>query len=205
VNSTLIEKILSPLRTPFVIKEDGTSQTKLTNTGRVGFYVERQFGIVANNSREPDLGKWEIKSAQLNKKITIGTMPNSEFDNIYKNSVHNWSDSEPYKKMKNTLLIIYEKLQSRPEPKYIMQGWGACSLDLMNDNTKKILQEDYEFICNYIKQNSTSRDNLTTYLMTYGSISGTYLSLAYKGDGQNGYNYPAWSFQASFTKKLNHA
>jgi hypothetical protein len=205
MNPTLIEEILSPLRTPFIIKEDGTSQTKLTNTGRVGFYVERQFGIVANNSREPDLGLWEIKSAQLNKKITIGTMPNLEFDNIYKQSVHTWSNSEPYKKMKNTLLVIYEKLQSRPEPKYIMHGWGACRLESMSNETKKILQEDYEFICNHIKQSSSSRDGLTRNIMNHGSVSGDYLSLVYKGDGQNGYNYPAWAFQASFTKKLNHA
>jgi len=47
--SKYIEETLGHLRIPFVIKEDGTSQTQLTNRGRVGFYVERLFNISPNN------------------------------------------------------------------------------------------------------------------------------------------------------------
>jgi hypothetical protein len=200
----IIETKISHLRQPFVIKEDGTSQTQLSNTGRVGFHVERAFDIWANNDRAPDLGDWELKTIQRGKKVSIGTMPESEFRAICKGS-NNFVDSDPYKKMKNTVFVVYEKLRNYPEPEYIVRGWGACKLNSMNDYVKKTLQEDYEYICKVIKKQATSRDDLTNYLMNYGSISGNFLSLAYKGAGIGGYNYPAWGFQASFMNRISHA
>ena len=47
--SKTIEEVLSPLREAFMIEEDGSSQTRLSNHGRVGFHVDRLFGIVPNN------------------------------------------------------------------------------------------------------------------------------------------------------------
>ena len=203
--SNYIEEKLAHLREPFVIHEDGTSQTRVANHGRVGFYVERLFGIAPNSDRRPDFGNYELKTTQPGKKISIGTMPDSEFDHIKRATTHRFESSDPYKKMKNTVVVVYSKLSSYPTPCYRMDGWGVLGLDTMSDRTKEILQEDYEFICKYICSKCDSRDEVTRLLMRNGSISGDYLTLGYKGQGQGGYNYPSWGFQSSFMKKLIHA
>ena len=202
--SDYFENILNPLRTPFTIAEDGTSQTKLSNHGRLGFYVERLFGVNPNNDRGPDLGKIEIKTMQEGKKVSIGTMPESEFQIIKKANVHLFELSDPYDKMKNTIVIVYQKSGHYP-PVYKMKGWGMLDLTTMSDTTKQILQDDYAFICKHIAGRCDTRDGVTNLLMRNGSISGNYLSLGYKGQGSYGYNYPSWSFQASFMNKLIHA
>jgi len=197
-----IEERLGQLRKPFIIEMDGSSQTQLDNTGRVGFFVERMFGILPNNDRRPDLGKWELKTTRPGKKISIGTMPDEEHRRIMTTDEHSFFASEPYKKMKNTIFVVYDKLRDYPQPEYVMLGWGACQLDLLSDYTKRELNRDYRFICNQIKKCSTSRDNLTSHLRQYGTISGDYLTLSYKGSGYCGYNYPAWSFKGSFIKQI---
>lgn len=196
-----IEKTLSPLRQPFVIVEDGTSQTDLRNNGRVGFHVERLFGIRPNSHRDPDLGSWEIKTTRPGTKVSIGTMPADEFWRIKHSSSHIFSLSEPYKKMKNTLFVFYEKIEDYPDPVYIMRGWGTCELDRLSATTKSIIENDYKFICGEIARRA-SRETLTDYLKKYGVISGNYLSLAYKGDRD--YVYPAWSFTGKFMNSILH-
>ena len=196
-----VEQILGHLREPFIIKEDGTAQTNRLNNGRMGFYVEKQFGILPNSSRAPDLGNWEIKTVRPGTKVSIGTMPDDEFYKIKNSSSNFFSLSEPYKKMKNTLFVFYDKLEDWPDPVYIVRGWGACKLDDMSDTVKNVLDTDYKWICKQIAQRA-SRDSLTDYLKKYGTISGTYLSLAYKGD--RSYIYPAWSFTSRFTNSIMH-
>lgn len=196
-----VEQTLSHLREPFIIQEDGTSQTNLYNNGRVGFHVEKLFGISPNNDRGPDLGTWEIKTVRPGTKVSIGTMPDSEFRNIKNSLSPLFALSEPYKKMKNTLFVFYDKIESYPDPVYIMRGWGACKIDSLSDSTKSILQSDYQWICKQIAQRA-SRDSLTEYLKKYGTISGNYLSLGYKGD--RNYIYPAWSFTGKFMNSIAH-
>lgn len=203
--SKKIEDILGHLREPFMIVEDGTSQTKLTNHGRVGFYVERLFGILPNRDRRPDLGNYELKTAQPGKKISIGTMTELEFRRIKNETTHIFENSDPYAKVKNTLLVVYSKISEYPDPYYHMNGWGLLNLENMTAQTKMILQNDYKNVCKEIKRFCKDRDGVTDYLQTYGSISGKYLTLGYKGQGAWGYNYPAWSFQASFMKSVSHA
>lgn len=203
--SILIEDTIGHLRRPFVIKEDGTSQTRLSNHGRVGFHIEKLFGILPNNSQAPDFQNCELKTVQPGKKVSIGTMPESEFDRIKKESFHRFETSNPYNKMKNTLFVVYTKLKSYPEPVYRMNGWGFLTLSKLTESTKSILQSDYEFICKTIVNECSSRDDVTNFLQDFGAVSGDYLSLGYKGSGAYGYNYPAWNFQASFMKKLIHA
>lgn len=196
-----VEQILSPYRKSFIIEEDGTSQTDLRNNGRVGFFVEKLFGIRPNSDRGPDLGNWEIKTVRPGTKVSIGTMPDSEFRRI-KNSVsHVFSTSDPYQKMKNTLFIFYDKIEDWPDPVYIIRGWGACRLDSMSDSIKTVLDSDYRGICKEIA-NRSSRDSLTDYLKKYGTMSGRFLSLAYKGDRD--YVYPAWSFTTKFMNSIAH-
>ena len=203
--SILIENTIGHLRDPFVIKEDGTSQTRLSNHGRVGFYIEKLFGISPNNSQSPDFKNCELKTVQPGKKVSIGTMPELEFARIKRNSEHQFETSNPYNKMKNTLFVVYTKLKNYPEPVYCMNGWGFLTLSNLTNSTKSILQSDYQFICKTIATECSSRDDLTSFLQDFGTISGKYLSLSYKGSGAYGYNYPAWNFQASFMKKLIHA
>ena len=197
-----IENQIGHLRKPFIIEQDGSSQTMHDNTGRVGFFIERNFGILPNNDRSPDLGSWELKTTRPGKKISIGTMPESEHRKIVTSDEYSFFDSEPYKKMKNTLFVVYDKLTDYPQPEYVMLGWAMCKLDLLSDYVKKELDSDYRFICKQIKRYSTTRDNLTAHLRQCGTISGDYLTLSYKGSGYCGYNYPAWSFKGSFIKQI---
>lgn len=198
--SNIIETVLEPLKSPFVIKFDGTSQTMLSNKGRVGFFIESKFGILPNKSRLPDFGSWELKTLKPGKKVSIGTMPEFEFNGIIKRTSHDFFNSEPYKKMKNTLFVWYEQTKSYPEPEYVVTGWQACRLEHLSEKVASGLKEDYENICEIIRlRGIKSRDFLTNHLMDNGSLSGDYLSLGYKGDGRYGYNYPAWSFQVKFT------
>ena len=104
MSTKTIEEVLSHLREPFMIAEDGSSQTRLSNHGRVGFHVERLFGILPNSDRSPDFGNYELKTAQPGKKISIGTMPESEFARINQEEKHIFAESDPYAKMKNTSL-----------------------------------------------------------------------------------------------------
>jgi hypothetical protein len=203
--STNIETILGHLRDPFMITEDGSSQTCLSNRGRVGFYVERLFGISPNKDRRPDFGNYELKTAQPGKKISIGTMAESEFQRIKNESSHIFSESDPYKKIKNTLLVVYSKVSEFPAPQYVMNGWGLLNLENATDRNKMILQQDYNMICERILRLCSTRDEVTDYLREYGGVSGKYLTLGYKGQGAYGYNYPAWGFQASFMKSIVHA
>jgi hypothetical protein len=203
--SNYIEETLAPLRKPFVIYEDGTSQTCLSNHGRVGLYVERLFGIAPNRDRRPDFGNYELKTTQPGKQISIGTMPDSEFNRIKRETTYRFNSSDPYMKIKNTVVVVYTKLSNFITPCYKMNGWGVINLESMSQHTKETLQEDYEFICKHITRKCRTRDQVTELLMDSGSVSGTYLKLSYKGGGRDGYNYPAWGFQARFMKKIIHA
>jgi len=208
MNQQLIEVKLSQLRKPFSILRDGSSQTDLNNTGRFGFLVERIFGIDPNNNRAPDFGHTELKTLHINRKMSIGTMSEDEHRKIINRDFHYFGTSEPYKKVKNTLLVVYEKLKSEPgqtEPVYVMHDWNLFSLENLTTSDQCRLQADYTAICEVIKNNSRTRDELTKFLRENGGISGDCLSLAYKGAGWYGYNYPAWSFQASFVKRLRNA
>ena len=200
-----IEEVLNHLREPFIIEYDGSSQTRKSNHGRVGFHVERLFGILPNNDRRPDFGNYELKTAQPGKKISIGTMPESEFHRIKKESEHVFEKSDPYNKIKNTLLVVYSKLGGYPDTYYCMKGWGLLNLENMSEHTKMILQNDYKKICETIKHYCNSRDEVTNFLRRNGSISGNYLTLGYKGQGSCGYNYPAWGFQTKFMNLISHA
>jgi hypothetical protein len=203
--SQTIESVIGHLRNPFIIVEDGSSQTSRSNHGRVGFLFERMFGISPNSDRRPDFGTYELKTTQKGKKISIGTMTDSEFLRIKTEPDHVFDNSDPYKKIKNTLLIIYTKIRDYPEPCYYMNGWQLVNLENMSDRAKTILQSDYKKICEIIKYHCTSRDDVTDYLQSYGSVSGQYLTLVYKGQGAGGYNYPAWAFQGSFMKLITNA
>ena len=204
MNHQLIESTLSNLRDPFVIHSNGSIQTNLNNTGRVGFYVESLFGILPNNSKTPDFGHTELKTLRVGGSMSIGTMTETEHRRILNRDLHYFATSDPYKKVQNTLLVVYEKLSSRPEPVYVMRNWHLFSLDDLSLTDRNILQSDYSSICEAIKRRSTSRDTLTSFLMNNGSLSGNYLTLGYKGNGYS-YNYPVWIFKSSFIKKLKNA
>ena len=197
-----VNERINHMRRPFRIKEDGSSQTRLSNNGRVGFYAERVCGIDPNSDQRPDLGDWELKTCQGGKKVTIGTMSESEWKNIKTSPVLKFEKSAPYVKMKNTIFVVYEKLSDNNNPQYIVRGTATCQLSALSAVVKQELQSDYEYICQIIRQRTKSRDNLTAYLQNNGSISGMYLSLTYKGQGSCGYNYPAWNFTAAFMKKI---
>ena len=67
----IVEQVLTPLKNPFIISFDGTSQTRSTNTGRFGFHIERQFNILPNSDRSADTEYAEIKSVNIKNTFTV--------------------------------------------------------------------------------------------------------------------------------------
>lgn len=199
----IIENILSPFVNPFIIEVDGSAQTSLYNNGRVGFFVERKFGIIPNNSQKPDWNGYEIKTLRYGKPISIGTMPEDEFRNIRNSPSHYWTSSNPYKKMKQSIFVFYENVDSNDvyRPQYVLKGWSIIDFEQMPEYIKGHLQLDYQNICEQIKH-LKNRDSLIDDLKDNGGISGHYLKLGYKGD--RNYIYPAWSFLGKFSKQIGY-
>ena len=135
----------------------------------------------------------------------ISRLSHNQFKRIKNENEHIFEKSDPYSKIKNTLLVVYTKIQNYPKPIYCMNGWGLLNLETMSDRTKNLLQKDYDRICKIIKDNCNSRDEVTSYIRRYGSLSGSYLTLGYKGQGDYGYNYPVWGFQSKFMNLISHA
>ena len=196
-----ISRAIEPYKKPFVICEDGRSQTKLSNKGRVGFKIEEILGIPANKSRKPDYHGWEIKATKVGKGFVIGTMTIDEFHAIDNSSCLLFTASDPYQKIKQTALVFYELLERRPDPLYQILGCSMINFASMSKDIKDELQSDYEFICSHVKK-CRSRDDVTRNLQRNGTISGEYLKLTYKGQGSGGYNYPAWKLSDKFMKKI---
>ena len=44
---------------------------------------------------DADFGNYELKTTQPGKKISIGTMPDSEFDHIKRETTHRFESSDP--------------------------------------------------------------------------------------------------------------
>jgi hypothetical protein len=204
LNQKIVTNILSPYTLePFEIVEDGTSQTALSNNGRLGFFVEAAFGVTPNSSRLPDLGEWELKTVQLSgaapKPITIGVVPEHEYRKIkYGSDKPHFSSSDPYKKMKNTLYIFYKNIGKTDSPVYIIDRWRMFSLDTMSIRHRSILQSDYQ-TCVWAMKNKTYAD----LSKSKNNLPKTrYLGLTYKGDKK--YTYPAWRFSTEFITDVYH-
>jgi hypothetical protein len=119
MRTQILTEILKPymgVESAFYIPEDGRSQTMMSNKGRFGFWVEEQFGLSPNRSRDPDLGNIEIKSVLLKgtaaapifKDIAIGNMSWDEHWNLANDKI-GWQDSLPFQKTGNTLYVFYRR------------------------------------------------------------------------------------------------
>lgn len=197
----IVEQVLSPLRaTPFEIPLDGTSQTRLANTGRVGFFVERILGILPNNSRSADTEYAEIKTVKITgnsvKPISIGTIPLTEYNRISNSVYPMFESSDPFKKMKKTLYIFYRVVESFGNPKYIVDGWIHLDMNSISETDKQWLDIDYHKCVEAIK------------IQSYNKLCGSsakrpstrYLQLSYKGDAC--YTYPCWKFSTEWVQNM---
>lgn len=197
----IVEQVLSPLRaSPFEIPFDGTSQTRLANTGRFGFFVERIFGISPNSSRDPDTDYGEIKTVRVTgnsvKPISIGTIPIGEYDKLSLSSFPSFESSDPFKKMKKTLYVFYRVVESFGNPKYIIEGWIHLDMSAILENDRQWLAVDYHHCVEAMKSQS--------YYKLSGSSgrrpSTRYLQLSYKGDAC--YTYPCWKFSTEWMQNM---
>jgi hypothetical protein len=201
ITHELVEQVLSPLKTPFTIPYDGTSQTKRTNTGRFGFFIEREFKIGPNNDRSADTTYAEIKSVNIKSKFTItpisiGTIPRSEYCDLVENFPKvSFIGSDPYKKMEKTLYVFYRKTDY-DDPEYNIESWVHVSMSSLDDETKLILENDYRLCVEAMVKHSYDKLSHNTSQNPYTR----YLKLSYKGDGY--YNYPCWKFSSEFMKKM---
>lgn len=198
----IVEQVLTPLKKPFTIQFDGTSQTRLTNTGRFGFHIERQFNISPNSDRSADTEYAEIKSVNIKKTFTvkpisIGTIPVREYERLVSNFPHvSFFNSDPFKKMSKSLYVFYRKEEQSSGPEYNVDSWVHIDMSNLDDTTRRILDNDY-WKCveamtkySYDRLSCSTSQNPSTY----------YLQLSYKGDGY--YNYPCWKFSTAFLKKM---
>ena len=197
----IVKQVLTPLReNSFEIAVDGTSQTRLANTGRVGFFIERLFGITPNRSRDPDTKYGEIKTVKVTgnsvKPITIGTIPFGEYNRLSSNVYSVFENSDPFKKMKKTLYVFYRQIESVGNPYYIIEGWAHLDMQSIPENYRNWLEIDYNHCVNAIKKQS------------YAKLSGPsgrrpstrYLQLSYKGD--TCYTYPCWKFSTEWVQNM---
>jgi hypothetical protein len=191
----LVNKVLAEhMDRPFIIIPDGTSQTQFTNTGRVGFWVERQFGITPNNSQNPDAHWGEIKTVNCDKFKTcsIGTISRLNWSAIEAGLQDTWLTSFAHKKMAITLFVFYsKKIIDNADwvnmPQYTLKRMGIFEFDKLAHH----LEDDWARIVHMIKRSSG-----------YGNAryTGTYLKLTYKGDAQH--VYPSISFSAKFMRDV---
>jgi hypothetical protein len=199
----IVEQVLTPLKNPFIISFDGTSQTRSTNTGRFGFHIERQFNILPNSDRSADTEYAEIKSVNIKntftvKPISIGTIPIREYNRLVSNFPHvSFFNSDPFKKMSKTLYVFYRKKGGHyDDAVYSVDSWVHFDMSNLDDSTKTILENDYwqcvQAMSNY------SYDRLSC--SSSQNPSTRYLQLSYNGDGY--YNYPCWKFSTEFLKKM---
>jgi len=190
----LIRETLEPHRDrAFFIVPDGTSQTKLTNKGRMGFWVERQFKISPNNSQLPDTAWGEIKTVPCDRfnSCSIGTISWENWNEIRRGLQNDWRSSFAYRKMKSTLYIFYSKHprdHKKYGPLYTVKQFGL--IDINNLHSEQ-LEEDWASIVRTIKRSKE-----------YGGdqLSGELITLTYKGDSR--YVYPSLSFKSQYMRDI---
>ena len=197
MSKALIETFQPLIGTVLDVKPDGTSQLSSLNTGRFGFWCERQMGIYPNNYREPDFGSIEIKTVKLtdgkaNKSTSLGNFTKSDL-RIVNNGYHNTlNESKIFSKIKKTFFIFYEVCS------YGKDKYGDCYdkyridhlgyLDLTADKNQRLYQtlnRDYEFCIEQIRK-IPDYDHIT-----YNGPKGQYIKMNYKGNSK-GY-YPNWT------------
>lgn len=196
----MFHEILKPLvGQKIIIREDGTSQTRLNNTGRFGFYVERLFNISPNNSQRPDhrvIG--EIKTVQIKgksvKPCSIGTISEANWRSIVSGPGKTWETSPPFLKMRKTLFVFYIKDTSGPEPEYQIKAYVLIDFNMLGDRMKNELEQDYQAIRNRMI-NSKGYGHCD-----FAYMDNLYLSAGSKGDSY--YVYPSFSFKPRLLKAI---
>ena len=202
LTESYIQQVLEPLKTPFNIKYNGTSQTHPKNHGRFGFKVESIFGVVPNSHQGADLGHTEIKCVQKQlgkfKDMSIGILSQDEYNWLHNSTAKvKFDQSVPFQKMKQTLFVSYAILESGDNPLYGVLNWKNVSLDKLPHNIRIQLQADYDY-CVYMIQNSSYSRLKTESFCPRGATK--YLSLSRKGDQD--YVYPVWKFKAAFLRDI---
>lgn len=188
-----IHDALKPLvGTPFVIHEDGTSQTKLTNKGRFGNYVEGLFGISPNKDPGPDTSWAEIKTARSDyfKDCSIGNLREVDYQAIKAGQQALWKDSFVYSKINSTLFVFYSS-DSGYNPEYTINGYKLVKI--REDNPT--FQNDWSKIVTRIKESYSYND------IDFTGLNTSYLSMQIKGN-KNGL-YPNMKFKASFIRYIH--
>jgi hypothetical protein len=202
LTKTYVDQVLSPWVSPFKIDYDGTSQTHPNNHGRVGFFAESKFHVAANSDRGPDLGHTEIKTVRSDfgnyKNMSIGLVTKDEYRNLRNSSQRlKFENSEPYKKMHQTLFITYCVVSPGTNPVYSILSWKNVNLNELPHNIRMRLQADYDQCVHAMK--SYSFDELSDKVRIPRGAT-KYLTIVPKGDTQ--YVYPSWKFKANFLKDI---
>jgi hypothetical protein len=200
LTESFIKETLAPWTKTFIIQEDGSSQTQLSNKGRFGFFTERLFGIMPNRDQLADYDGIEIKAVTVKngkaKGISIGTISRDEY--LYLRSLDDpqFTNSNAYKKMKKTLYVFYTTDKINDVPHYTIDSWYLCDFAKLDVNDKLCLNNDFAACMRAIKR--YTYDNLGR--SAYRPNSTVYLDLGYKGKA--GYNYPCWKFTSDWMNNM---
>ena len=200
LTESLIKETLAPWAKTFIIQEDGSSQTQLSNKGRFGFFTERLFGIMPNRDQAADYDGIEIKVVSVKnnraKSISIGTISRNEQSHLRSLPSPQLSDSNAYKKMRKTLYIFYTTKKIIEEPHYSIVGWHLCDLTTLSNEDQIQLTRDFASCMSAVKR--YHYDNLGRSGYQPGNV--TFLDITYKG--KEGYNYPCWKFTTAWMNKM---
>jgi hypothetical protein len=203
-----INAMLQPYREYFEIKEDGTSQTKLSNTGRVGFFNERVFGVDPNSSRLADLGFTELKTFTTDMSkgrihfsdLCVGQMTRSEYAGVASGDITCLQDLQIYKKMVDITIIAFEKKYVNRVPHYRCVDWKRLNLNDIKLSFLRQLEQDFAHCAAAIK--FYTYDELSQ--AGASRIPTEFLKLSTKGDRD--YTYPIWTLSSRWVNFMfNHS
>lgn len=189
---TSVNQVLTPIKLKeFTIPNEGT--TKLANTGRVGNWIEQQFGIKQNPSTLPDSSYAELKTLGVTRQVapaSIGNVTWEEYSAVRNGMNQYWCTSQPYKKMQRTLWVFWDLVDPDPcNPVYKIRSWHYVDLDSLPMWLTQSLDADYQKAAKTFKRRRY--ENAQT-------VKGRYLTLGTKGDSQ--YVYPNWKFTVRFVR-----
>jgi len=204
MNKKLLE-VLEPFQgvdNIFQIQEDGTKQTELSNKGRFGFWVERQFGLLPNKDQWPDLDGVELKSVLVEgtasrpvfKPIAIGNLTASEHRALVEGTLP-WENTLPFRKTSNTLYVFYRRTvdfwYSIDRQCHVsINEQSQIFLDRLEKDLKKLIGQITQLSYDELKK---SGHNFGTELVTI------------KPKGDANYVYPCWYFTKEWVSMMYRA
>ena len=152
-----------------IVQELGSGKHTHFKKGADGLILENLLGLANNNSKKADLEnlKVEIKVLPLQLKTKKAKEPTQiKMINFLKVAKETWGNAEIRDKIETILWVVYgvdkEKGKNVSQDKYVLLDYF---IDVPNEETQKVFQEDWEEIRSYIVRGDG--DKLSCSMGTY--------------------------------------